>query len=141
IKENHSTDELFGTFPGVQNYCQGGHSPKRCTNNQSTACTLLGTHDVCGNSGWCEPLTCTAPNGPECSVGDSCPPITNYQSGNRIALALQDPLTTYPDLGHTRADFVKELQNGAMNGWPGTGGINSALTYFGAFQIPFYYQL
>lgn len=141
IKENHSTDELFGTFPGVQNYCQGGNSPKRCTNNQATACTTVGTHDVCGNGGWCEPLMCTTPNGPECNVGDRCPQITTYQSGNGAPLALQDPLATYPDIGHARHNFVKQLHNGGMDGWPNTGGITSALTYFAASQIPYYYQL
>lgn len=141
IKENHSTDELFGTFPGVQNYCQGGNSPRRCTNNQTISCTGLGTHDVCGNGGWCEPIMCTTPNGPECSVGDSCPQITTYQSGGGTPLVLQDPLATYPDIGHARRNFVNQFQNGAMNGWPNTGGINSALTYFGVSQIPFYYQL
>src|SRR5215475_5653271 len=113
IKENRTTDELFGTFPGVQNYCQGGNSPKRCTNNQTISCTALGTHDICGNAGWCEPLMCTTPNGPECSVGDSCPQITTYQSGGGTPLLLQDPLATYPDIGHARRNFVKQFQNGA----------------------------
>jgi phospholipase C len=141
IKENHSTDELFGTFPGVQNYCQGGHSPKRCTNHQATSCTTVATHDVCGNGGWCEPLMCTTPNGPECSVADTCPQITTYQSGNGMHLALQDPSATYPDIGHARNNFVKQLDNGAMDGWPDTGGADPALTYFGASQLPYYYQL
>src|SRR5262249_52916599 len=126
---------------GVQNYCQGGNSPKRCTNNQATACTVTGNHDACGNGGWCEPLMCTTPHGPECSAGDTCPQITAYQSGNGTQLALQDPSVTYPDIGHARQNFVKQFHNGAMNGWPTTGGVNSALTYFGTSQIPYYYQL
>ena len=138
--ENRTLDEMFGTFPGVQNYCQGGHSPKRCTNSQQTDCSVIATHDVCGNGGWCEPLRCTTPSGPECSAGDTCPQITTYETGSGVPLVLQDSSTSYQDTGHAQADFLKELHGGLMNGWsrtttPGT------LVYYDSTQLPYTYLL
>ncbi|MGA9389709.1 MAG: alkaline phosphatase family protein [Candidatus Sulfotelmatobacter sp.] len=137
IKENRSTDELFGTFPGVQSYCSGGHSPLRCTTNQSTSCTTVGTHDVCANGGWCEPLQCTTPNGPECTTGDICPQITiGKQSNTPTNLNLQNSATTYSDISHSQASFIEQLSDGSMN-WPSTVG----LSYYDQTQIPYLYQL
>jgi phospholipase C len=149
IKENRSTDEMFGTFPGVQNYCQGGNSPKRCTNNQSMSCTTVGTHDVCGNAGWCQPIQCTTPNGPECSAGDTCPQITtgkclkstNCPSGT-VNLLEQSPTVVTLDPAHGQGNFIAELNNGAMtwtwrSGTQGTAGLVNFLQP----DIPYYWQL
>ena len=135
--ENRSFDELFGTLAGVQNYCRGGHSPNRCTNNQSTACATVGTHDVCGPA-WCEPIRCTTPTGPECSFGDTCPQITTYVTGSGAALKHEIPTQIYGDTPHTQAAFDKQLANGAMNGWL-TGA--SSLHYFTQADIPYRYRL
>jgi hypothetical protein len=149
IKENRTMDEMFGTFPGVQNYCQGGNSPKRCTNNQSTSCTKIGTHDVCGQGGWCQPLQCTTPNGPECSAGDTCPQITTGKlTSGTVNLQLQDPTLNCQDPSHVQSAFISELDKGLM-AWPATCNktqTNPAcgslcLTYFTSTQIPYYYQL
>lgn len=136
--ENRTLDEMFGTFPGVQNFCQGGHSPRRCTNNQNTSCTRLGTHDVCGNGGWCEPVRCITPTGTQCSAGDSCPQITTYETGDNGPLTLQNSSTSYADTGHAQKDFLKEFNNGLMNGWTRSG---STLVFYDSTQLPFHYQL
>ena len=156
IKENRSTDEMFGTFPGVQNYCQGGNSPLRCTNDQAKSCTTVRTHDVCGNGGWCEPLQCTTPSGPECSAGDTCPQITTGRcykgsgtkcpaTGAYIPLADENPNTTNPDVTHTQAYFLQELYRGntsaAMEWSPGNAGTQGGMAYFKQTDIPYYYQL
>jgi len=135
--ENRSFDELFGTLPGVQNYCRGGNSPKRCSNNQSTSCSTVGKHDVCG-TGWCEPIQCTTPTGPECSVGDSCPQITTYVTGNGSHLYEQLGNQVYPDMPHDQRRFIMELANGAMNGWPKGA---AALSYFISADIRYHYLL
>src|SRR5215469_4791214 len=137
--ENRTFDEMFGMFPGVQNYCQGGRSSRRCNNNQSMSCTTIGTHDVCGNGGWCEPLMCTTPTGRECTAGDICPQITTYQTGDGGPLTLQSSSTTYADTGHAQRDYLNELNNGLMNGWTRNG--NATLVYYDSTQLPFHYQL
>src|SRR5579863_10520078 len=68
-KENRSFESYFGSFPGVQSYCTGGHSPAK---------TL-----------------CYAPSASSCTSGDTCPfPIgsgapgcTQFSTGG---LATQD---------------------------------------------------
>jgi phospholipase C len=139
-KENRSTDEMFGTFPGVQNYCKGGNSPNRCTNNQATSCTTVGTHDVCGNGGFCEPLICTTPSGPECTAGDTCPQITQgLLNGVTTNLTLQSASATItPDVPHSQVDFINEFGNGAMN-WPSNR--SAGMAYFDSTKIPYYYLL
>jgi hypothetical protein len=149
IKENRSMDEMFGTFPGVQNFCQGGNSPKRCTNNQTTSCTVIGTHDVCGNAGWCQPLKCTTPNGPECSAADTCPQITTGKlTSGTVNLQLQDATLNCQDPSHVQSAFIAELDKGLM-AWPTTCNKTQAnpacgslcMNYFTSAQIPYYYQL
>jgi hypothetical protein len=148
---------MFGTFPGVQNYCQGGNSPKRCTNNQAMSCATISTHDVCGNGGWCEPLQCTTPSGPECSAGDTCPQITTGKcfkagsgticpaTGAYIPLVEENPNTINPDVGHTQAAFLQELYRGktsaAMEWYPGGPGTQGGMAYFRQADVPDYYQL
>ncbi len=132
-------DQLFGTFPGVQNYCNGGNSPQRCSNNQSMSCTTVGTHDVCGNGGWCEPIVCTTPTGPECSAGDTCPQITvgRQTDGSDFPLLRQNATSAYENPLHTQAAFISELANGAMKWSPTSGG----LAYLDSKDIPYYYLL
>ncbi len=127
IKENRSFDSYFGAFPGVQSFCQGGHSP---------------VHTVC-----------IAPNDAtsRCTSGDTCPqPTTIAQhSAKSYPLLLENALTVYHDISHTHNSLFHYNNNGAMDkfqtsGCPNSGGDPTAnpcsYDYFDSTQIPIYYS-
>lgn len=109
-KENRSFDSYFGSFPGVQSYCTGGHSPAK---------TL-----------------CYAPSASSCTSGDTCPfPIgsgapgcTQFstgglatQDGNPQPLLLECATTIYHDIAHTHVALLGYVDGGAMDNFSTSG--------------------
>src|ERR1700678_185410 len=134
IKENRSFDSYFGAYPGVQSFCQGGHSPAN--------------------------TVCIAPNDAtnQCTAGDTCPQpacssatasctgtgIASYQE-KPFPLLLESAATTYADISHTHLALVEHNHNGLMDDFD-TKGCNSPTTsacgyvYFDRTQIPIYWS-
>src|SRR5579871_1073463 len=135
-KENRSFDSYFGTgFPGVQSYCQGGHSPAKTVcyapTDSTSACT---TGD-----------TCPYPAGTSPTNG-----CGNFSSGGLApeSLLLECAPTTYADIAHTHTSLLGYVDGGAMDNFQtaGCGSDSAAQTascgyaYFDNSQIPFYFS-
>lgn len=109
-KENRSFDSYFGSFPGVQSYCTGGHSPAR--------------------------TVCYAPSVAGCTIGDTCPyPVGSGASacgglstgglatndGSAQPLLLECASTTYHDISHTHTSLLSYVDGGAMDNFHADG--------------------
>ena len=135
-KENRSFDSYFGSFPGVQSYCTGGHSPAR--------------------------TVCYAPSVAGCTTGDTCPyPVGSGTSacgglstgglainnGSAQPLLLECAGTTYHDISHTHTSLLSYVDGGAMDNFR-TDGCSSdsaaqstpcSYAYYDSSQIGPYY--
>lgn len=134
-KENRSFDSYFGTgFPGVQSYCQGGHSPAKTVcyapNDSTSACT---TGD-----------TCPYPAGT--SPANGC---GNFAAGGLAPenLLLECAITTYADIPHTHTALLGYADGGAMDNFQTAGCASDSAAqtsscgyaYFDNTQIPYYF--
>ena len=135
-KENRSFDSYFGTgFPGVQSYCQGGHSPAKTVcyapSDSTSACT---TGD-----------TCPYPAGTSPTNG-----CGKFASGGLAPenLLLECATTTYSDIAHTHTSLLDYVDGGAMDNFQTAGCASDSAAqtapcgyaYFDGSQIPFYFS-
>jgi phospholipase C len=121
-KENRSFDSYFGSFPGVQSYCAGGHSPASTVcyapNDATSACTSGDTCPYPIGSGASDP-------------GDFSTGGLARNFGIAQPLLLESAGGNYADIPHTHDALLGYMHGGLMDEFSTTGCMGGMYCYSG----------
>jgi phospholipase C len=138
VQENHSFDNYFGTFPGVNGF---NNAPPCCAD-------FIGAETM---AGWPQNLFLTRPfhqdvTKPIMIVGDELPPGVEDAEDMSAPSANSSLTGPFPfgdeisiDLNHASAAARADWNNGAMNGFVVTEG-KDTMGYYDGTDIPYYWD-